>query len=70
MLWVCVCVALLIQHAKCMRQVILSCDLSGFTIFFFPHYVLNSTIFLVNVVCNVSMCFDVLYRFYLKYFSF
>jgi len=33
-------VALVIQHAKRMRRVILSCDLSGSTLFF-PHCFIN-----------------------------
>ena len=40
----CVFVALLIQHAKRIRRISLSCGLSGSTILF-PHYLTNGTIF-------------------------
>jgi len=43
----CVSVALGMQHAMPMRHVVI-CDLSGYTVFF-PHYLINGTIFEKNI---------------------
>ena len=74
---VCVCVvywnggtgvALIIQHAKRMRHIILSsvaCLLPPH----FPRYLINGMIF-EKKVSEYKMCFDFLYNFYPKHFTF
>jgi len=64
--------ALSIQHAKRMRRVVI-CGLSGCTIFL--HIIPLTTRFFGGEknkikVIKRDLCFDFLYNFYLKYFSF
>jgi hypothetical protein len=53
-LCVCVCAAVVIQHAKSMRRIIVIFGLSGSTVFF-PHYLTNGTIFL-KVITEHETC--------------
>ena len=67
----CSSVALVIQHAKRMRRIILcpvACVLSGCTMFF--HVISQTEGFIGNNVTDHKMCFDFLHKFCLKYFSF
>jgi len=52
-----------IQHSMRMRQIVI-CGLSGCTIFF-PHYLINGTIFEIKFIEH-KMCLDFLYNFSLK----
>ena len=69
----CVSVALIIQHAMRMRRYYaVICGLSGSTIFF-SHYPFNGMISgkkKKNFNEHKNACFDFLYEFRLKYFSF
>jgi hypothetical protein len=54
-------------HASCF---IFVCGLSGSTMFF-PHYLMNGTIFgAKKIQWTQNVCFDFLYNFRLKHFSF
>ena len=65
---VCVFVALGIQHAMRMRLVI--CSLPG-SMFFFSHYLITRTIFeKKKSYWTKNVCFNFLYNFCLKDFSF
>jgi len=63
----CVLVALVIQHAMRMRHIFI-CGLCGFTTFFFPYYLINATIFGLNVLIDVlnTKC---VFWFYLQLLS-
>jgi hypothetical protein len=62
--------ALVIRHAKRMCRVVLSSGgLSGSTTFF-PHHLINGTIFGGKKVTEREMCFDILYNVCLTHFSF
>jgi len=63
-------VALGIQHAMRMCRII-ACGLSGCTTFF-SHYLKKGTIFEEekNSYWTQNVCFDILYNFCMKYFSF
>ena len=61
----CVSAALVIQHALCLRHHLWPVRLYSIV----PHYLINGTISEKEVTEN-KMCFDFLYKFYLKYFSF
>ena len=60
----CVSVALFIQHSKRMRRIILS-SVAYLAYCIFPHYLINGTIFVKECVC-----FNFVYNFCLKRFSF
>jgi hypothetical protein len=82
---VCVCVALVIQHAKHMRRIMSSVasprpcvphrnrrseeELTSSAVPYCSTYLINGTIFGKNFFEH-KMYFDVLYDFCLKYFSF
>ena len=61
----CVSVSLRIQHAMCMRRIVV-CSQSGSTTFFYIISQKHMT-FEKKVIEN-KMCFDFLYHFCLKYF--
>ena len=61
-------VVLGIRHVMRMRQTVI-CGLSGYTIFFSPHYFINGTIF-EEKVFEYKMGFDFLYNFCMKHLSF
>jgi hypothetical protein len=63
---VCASVALGIQRAMRMRHIV-NCGLPNFTTFF-PHYLINGTIFEKQLL-NAKCVFDFLYNFCLKHFS-
>jgi len=65
---VCVCVFLAIQHAKRKRHII-SCGLSRSTTFF-PHSVMKDKSFGGKSTEYKNVCFDFLYDFCSKHFSF
>ena len=67
MYYECVSVALLIQHAKSMRRIVI-CGLSGFTIFF--RIILQTAQFWGEKIAENKMCFYFLKEFYLKHFFF
>jgi hypothetical protein len=48
-------VALVIQHAMRMLRSIVTCGLAGCTLFLFPHYLINSTVF-GNKVTEHKIC--------------
>jgi hypothetical protein len=54
--------------AKYLRHIVI-CGLSGPTVFF-AHYLINGTIFGEKKVTEYKKCFDFLYNFSPKYFSF
>jgi hypothetical protein len=63
----CVSLVLVIQHAKGMRRIILSCVAST-ALPYFSHYLIDDTIFEGGGgVVERKMCFDLLYNFCLKY---
>jgi hypothetical protein len=64
----CVSVALLIQYAKRMRRIMLSCGLSGPTIFF--HITSQMARFSDKSYLTQNVCFDFPYNICLKHFSF
>jgi hypothetical protein len=67
----CVSVALVMQHVKRMRGIILS-SVAPLSYHTFPHYLINVTIFekkIKNVV-KINVCFEFLYNFHLKHSSF
>jgi hypothetical protein len=67
----CVFVALVIQHAKRMRLIILYCHLWPVRLYnVFPHYLINGTIFGEKSYWTQNVCFDFLRNFCLKHFSF
>ena len=63
-------VALSIQHAMRIRHIVI-CGLPRSTIFF-PHYLINGTIFKnkKKSYWTQNVCFDFLYNFYLKHILF
>jgi hypothetical protein len=65
----CVSVALVIQHAMPMRHIVI-CGLPRPTIYFFLHYLTNSMISEKKSYWTQNVCFDFLYNFCLKHFSF
>jgi hypothetical protein len=62
-----VSVALVIHHAKRMRHVILSPAWPVWLYNIFPHYLIKGTIFGEKVI-DKKVCFDLLYKFCMKYF--
>jgi len=65
----CVCVALGMQHAMCMRHIV--CHLWFARLYdIFPHYVTNCTIFGRKKLLNTKCVFLFPYNVYLKYLSF
>jgi len=62
-----VCVAFVIQHAKRMRHIAI-CGLPRYTIFF-PHYLINRTVFGKKLV-NIKCVFGVSLQIFLKHFLF
>jgi len=62
-------VALVIQHAKRMGDIVFSFAAS-LDLPYFPHYLTKGTIFEEKKVIEYTMCFDFPYNFCLKYFSF
>jgi len=42
----------------------------GLSSYIFPHYLINSMIFNKKKLLNIKLCFDLLYNFCLKHFSF
>jgi len=61
-------VALRIQHAMRMRHTVI-CGLPRSTIFF-PHYLINNTVFDKKSYWTWNVCFGFLCNFCLEYFSF
>ena len=59
-----VSVALVIQHAKCMRRIVLSSMTSIALPYFFPHFLIKAP-FSENVIV-LEMCLDFLYNFVSK----
>jgi len=64
-----VCVALFIQHAMHMCCMIFI-SVASLPVPFFPHYPINGTIFRKKKIIEHEMCFDFVYNFCLKLFSF
>ena len=65
-----VSVAVIIQHAKHMRRILLSSVACLSLPFFFPRYHINSTILGGKKDIEHEICFDFLYDLCLKYLSF
>jgi hypothetical protein len=64
----CVSVAFIIWHAKRMRRIVIVICLA---LSYFPHYLINDMIFeRKKKLLNIKLCFDILYNFCLKHFSF
>jgi len=63
----CVYLALIIQHAMCLLHIVI-CGLSGCTIFF--HFISKTARFSEKSYWVLNVCFDFLYKFCLKHFSF
>ena len=62
-------VALVTQHAERMRRIILS-SLVRLAVPIFPHCLLNGTLFGEKSKVSMKYVFLILYKFYLKHFSF
>jgi hypothetical protein len=68
--FVCASVALFIQHAMCMRHIILS-SVSCLTLKYISHYLIDCRIFgEKKLLYKKKVCFDFLSYFCLKHFSF
>jgi hypothetical protein len=63
----CVFVALVMQHVMRMFHIAMSPVLL-YSIF--PHFLIKGTVFEKKTLLNVNVCFDFLYKFCLKHFSF